>query len=136
MQSFNEPRREPPGPSELQDGPEAARPHGDAAAVRDGTTSDAQFRELVRHVLLDAVRSARYADFADRDRRGLAQRLCSEAKLYGLRAEQLIIVLKEVWYRLPEARRLQIPDADDILAQVITTCIEEYYGYVIRRRAE
>jgi hypothetical protein len=54
--------------------------------------------------------------------------LCVEAKRAGLRAEQLIIVIKEVWIGIPEARGYARPaDLQSLLSHVVTLALDEYY---------
>lgn len=136
MHTFSEWQNEPRGATERHGRADMTRSSGDGAGDRDGATIDAELRDVARGVLLHAVCAARFAEVADGDDRQLVQRVCSVAKGRGLRAEQLIIGLKDTWCRLPEARRLQHQEADDVLARVITVCIEEYYAPFVRRRQD
>ena len=53
----------------------------------------------------------------------------AHARRHRLRAEQLLILIKEACAALPEARELQAtPAGSDILAQVISMAVDEYYG--------
>ena len=52
---------------------------------------------------------------------------CERARRDGLRAEQLLLVVKAVWHDLPERRELPRVDADEVLARVVTACIAEYF---------
>lgn len=55
--------------------------------------------------------------------------MCDDARRRGVRAEQMIVVLKEAWRSLPEVQRLPAGGpADAVLSGVITTFIEEYYA--------
>jgi hypothetical protein len=66
------------------------------------------------------------------DQSGLRENMRSigaHARRHRLRAEQLLILIKEVCAALPEARQLQAtPAGAETLAQVITMAVEEYYG--------
>jgi hypothetical protein len=53
----------------------------------------------------------------------------SHARRHRLRAEQLLILLKEVSNTLPETRELMAtPEKAHMLAQVITMAVDEYYA--------
>jgi hypothetical protein len=53
----------------------------------------------------------------------------AHARRHRLRAEQLLILIKEVCAALPEAQQLQAtPAGADTLAHVITMAVDEYYG--------
>ena len=77
---------------------------------------------------------AERAQLGGRDRRDGAEAgepmraVCFAARRCGLRAEQLLIVLKDAWRRLPEARRLDGYQSEEVLTDVIQDCIEEYYA--------
>jgi hypothetical protein len=52
-----------------------------------------------------------------------------EAKRKGVLAEQLLIVLKEVWYSLPQVSNQARNDVQTrLLQQLIARCIQEYYA--------
>ena len=54
--------------------------------------------------------------------------VCQNARSCGLRVEQLLVVLKDSWRRLPEAKRLDRYESDELLARVIRDCIEAFYA--------
>lgn len=55
--------------------------------------------------------------------------LTTEARQKRVHAEQLLIVLKDVWFALPSVRERPAGDAQNALLQrVITQCIREYYS--------
>ena len=60
------------------------------------------------------------------------RRLCDAAHARDLRAEELLI-LKDAWRELPEARRAARDDERAALSRVVTLCIEEYYRLPRRR---
>jgi hypothetical protein len=59
------------------------------------------------------------------------RQLCADARESGLRAEQLLVLLKDVWSELP-ATIVRTPSihGDERLNYVITTCVDEYYGHI------
>lgn len=59
--------------------------------------------------------------------------LCAEAHVRGLRAEEMLIILKERWRRLPAAHAGSREAVDETFARVITLCIKEYYARLARR---
>ena len=55
--------------------------------------------------------------------------VCAEARRAGVRVEQLLVILKTAWASVPEA--WQSPRSglrDDLLDQIVTMCIEEFYA--------
>src|SRR5688500_15898239 len=58
--------------------------------------------------------------------RRFATLLCSEGRRRGLRAEQLIVLLKQTWLTLPEATTAARSTSPRLLDQLIGLCIEEY----------
>ena len=52
-----------------------------------------------------------------------------EAREKQVHAEQLLVVLKDLWFGLPPIRQMASGDAQNALLQrVITQCIREYYS--------
>ena len=87
-------------------------------------------RPLVDDVLRAAVAAARAdgpraAGISDRDPMG---ELCAAARANEVRAETLILALKDGWRRLPDSHGSSRLDGEITLAAVITRCIREYYG--------
>ena len=82
---------------------------------------------------LGAVRCLLQAHFrnplADPALRKSLRLLCDDARRRGMRAEQIIVLLKQAWLSLPEIHLLYQggPYADQ-LARIVSLCIEEYYG--------
>lgn len=70
------------------------------------------------------------ADPADTSKLDSALRsLTVEAREKQIHAEQLLIVLKDIWYGLPQVREAPNGDAQSALLQrVITQCIRQYYS--------
>jgi len=63
---------------------------------------------------------------------GLRDLLCratEEARAKGIRAEQLLIILKDIWYTLPEVVSASSADVENALLQdLVSRCIHEYYA--------
>lgn len=63
--------------------------------------------------------------------RGLRQALailCADARSNDVRAEQLVIAIKQGWASLRQERpRPRTAGPDELLNHVITVCIDEYY---------
>ena len=81
---------------------------------------------------LVALRNALRAYLAGRPTGGELHRamntMCSEAHASGLRAEELLVRLKQVFHQLPEVQ--EVPhggDRNELLNRVVSLCIEEYY---------
>jgi hypothetical protein len=88
-------------------------------------------RALVDDVLRAAVADARDDDARVArmaDRRDPMGELCATARARDVRAETLILAIKDSWRRLPESYGPSRLDAEVRLATVITRCIREYYG--------
>lgn len=90
----------------------------------------ARLRVLADRALRRAARPARAEDRVDSLVRELICHACDVAHECGVPAERLLLVLKEAWWELPEARHLPRPDAGEVLARTITVCIHEYYARV------
>ena len=87
-------------------------------------------RPLVDAVLRPAVATVRdgipYGTaIADRDP---MRELCAAARANEVRAETLVLAIKDSWRRLPESYGPSRLEAEVTLAAVITKCIREYYG--------
>ncbi len=79
--------------------------------------------------LREAIRRHLAGPSTDRQLREALHRLSDEARAKGLRAEHLIILLKQVWRELPEALQTVEPqEQQQVLARLVTLCIDEYYA--------
>jgi hypothetical protein len=53
----------------------------------------------------------------------------AEARNRGIRAEQLLIMMKDIWYALPDVAARTSSDVDNaLLEDLISRCIREYYA--------
>jgi hypothetical protein len=79
-----------------------------------------------------ALKSALDAYAGNNDLRALQSALrllASEAREKAIHAEQLLVVLKDAWFSLPQVA--QAPQGDEQnrqLQRVVTVCIREYYS--------
>lgn len=63
------------------------------------------------------------------DLRDLLCRTAAEAREKGIRAEQLLVALKDIWFSLPELTNKTATDVDNALLQdLVSRCIQEYYA--------
>jgi hypothetical protein len=90
-----------------------------------------RLRSSLQSVFLDPA--LRHADAPNAERRNLRialRAVCAEARGSGLRAEQLLVIIKDVWSALP-AGIAHVPSVhgDERLNYVISTCVDEYYGH-------
>ena len=61
--------------------------------------------------------------------KGVLSRAAADARKKGMLAEQLLLVLKDIWYALPEISSRTGNDAQTrLLQQLIARCIQEYYA--------
>jgi hypothetical protein len=77
------------------------------------------------------VALTRYLESPDRagdELRDALDLMATEARSKAMLPEQLLVVLKDVWYSLPEVRSLEDSGAQiRLLQRVVTMCIKEYY---------
>lgn len=65
------------------------------------------------------------------DVRAALSQICADARRSGMRAEQLLVLIKDVWSELPVGiARMPSAHGDERLNYVITTCVDEYYAHV------
>jgi hypothetical protein len=99
-----------------------------------GESPTAEITPLVERMLRRALELVQSKGAATSpDLRLLLHAICGKARARHLFAEQLIIIIKVAWYAMPEAYRdLRWSGVGDprteVLARVITVCIEEYYA--------
>lgn len=79
----------------------------------------------LRAALLRSAQAGRHDD----DLSALIGRAAMDARQKGLQAEQLLVVLKELWYSLPPKAGQPGSDVQSrLLQQLIAKSIQEYYG--------
>jgi hypothetical protein len=100
----------------------------------DGASPNGSTHRKLRATLRRVFQEARL-DIADQPAdeeillRPALSEVCSHARHAGLRAEQLLILIKEVWSGLPAGfSRVRTLHGDERLNYVISVCVDEYYG--------
>ena len=89
----------------------------------------APVRELVREALRCALRSSGTGSEPDATTLHLVRRACDAAHQNGLRAEQMVVVMKDAWGDLTTVRVSTGHVGRPVLDSVITLCISEYYSH-------
>jgi hypothetical protein len=56
--------------------------------------------------------------------RNLVEAACADGKSRGLKAERLIIELKQVWYSVPESASHQ---KAEVISRLVSMCILDFY---------
>jgi transcriptional regulator len=80
--------------------------------------------DALRSVMDSAVRKGDHVD----ELHDVLLRAAAEARVKGIHAEQLLVILKDLWYSLPELRRVSNTERQAaLLQQLISRCIEHYY---------
>lgn len=100
---------------------------------RSLATSPAPSARVVSDAAVTALRSAFQAvvgDYApNADLRRAIRLMCVDARRHQLRAEQLVVIIKQAWNSLPAIRLHSAPmGREQVLGTAITMCIEEYYA--------
>jgi hypothetical protein len=90
----------------------------------------AALRELLLHMMRDEPESdAEGMAHAGENVRDALRNLCEDARHTHVRVEQLVIAIKQGWSSLHSERpRARSAGPDELLNQVITLCIDEYYA--------
>jgi hypothetical protein len=99
-------------------------------SIGSGSTSDE-----TRHPSAEATASVRRAiehhlrqESTDEELRRALKALARDAHARSLRAEELIIVLKQMIGSLPEVQRIaNRRQRDELVAELVTLCIDVYY---------
>lgn len=101
---------------------------GEGAAPMPATASMAEaLPDLLRHSLRCVLAGEQYEESNEAGLRIALREVCERARRDGVRAEHLLIVLKESWRELPERAALPRAYADEALGRVVSACINEYY---------
>lgn len=107
---------------------------GDAALPR--FVECGQLRALARETVSAALRPELQGSAGDHVLRKLLRQACGVAHTHDARVERLLVVLKEAWRELPQARHRTHTEAQAPLARVVTLCIEEYYATMPPRQEQ
>lgn len=86
---------------------------------------DPQITEALRKALATSVVQGNHVD----NLRELLCRAAADARSKDVQAEQLLLILKDIWYALPEVAGAASRDVENALLQeMISRCIQEYYS--------
>ncbi len=81
--------------------------------------------EAIRTALTRSITTGNHSD-------NLGTLLCTaaaEARSKGIVAERLLIILKDIWFSLPDVMNTRSPDHESALLQeAVSRCIQEYYA--------
>jgi hypothetical protein len=93
------------------------------------TNATRRLRTSLERVFQDPhLQSADASAAARRELRGALRQVCTDARHLGLRAEQLLVLIKDVWSGIPAGiSRFTSTHGDERLNYVISTCVDEYY---------
>ena len=81
----------------------------------------ARARAALSHYLADS-------EAGGEELRDALDAMAAEARSKSMLPEQLLVVLKDIWYALPAVRALEDSGAQiRMLQRVVTMCIKEYY---------
>jgi hypothetical protein len=85
-------------------------------------------KETVERVRLALSGYLAQPDGDGQDLRGALDAMAAEAREKRMLPEQLLVVLKDLWYSLDEVRAIEDSGAQiRLLQRVVTMCIKEYY---------
>jgi hypothetical protein len=81
--------------------------------------------DAIRAVLARSLADGAHSD----DLKELLCRAATEAREKGILAERLLIILKDIWYSVPNVAGARSAAAENkLLQELISRCIHEYYG--------
>lgn len=102
--------------------------HTDRETIQPQSVRYANVRGLAQLVLRHAIAARRSGTRLSIDNMWQYVRpVCDTAREDGLRAEQLLILVKQAWDQLVENHELDRSDSDVALSEVVTLCIKEFY---------
>lgn len=86
---------------------------------------DADTLEALRDVMQRAMRRGNHGQ----ELQDVLTRAAAEARTKEIHAEQLLVILKELWYSLPDVRGASNTDRQtELLQELISRCISQYYA--------
>jgi hypothetical protein len=86
---------------------------------------EAQTLDALRSVMQRAVRKGDHGQ----ELQDVLARTASEARDKEIQAEQLLIIMKDLWYSLPDVRTAEDTDRQtELLQELISHCITQYYA--------
>jgi hypothetical protein len=86
---------------------------------------DPETVEALRTALTRSVRQGKHAE----NLRDVLCKAAAESRSKNIQAEQLLLILKDIWYSLPDVVNAPHMGATNTLLQeLISRCIQEYYS--------
>ena len=85
----------------------------------------AELRAAIERSLCEGELQSSSRTDIDRDLRKALRVSCAKARLQRVRAEHVIIDLKQVWMTLPS---MLLTHTEERLNRIVTACIDEYYA--------
>jgi hypothetical protein len=85
---------------------------------------DSHTIEALRVALTKSATDGNHSD----DLRGVLCKASDDARQKGLPAERLLVILKDLWYSLPEVSNATSTSQNALLQELISRCIQEYYA--------
>jgi hypothetical protein len=81
--------------------------------------------DALRTVMQRAVRRGDHGQ----ELHAVLSRAATEAREKNIQAEQLLVIMKDLWYSLPDLRTIQDTDRQtELLQELISRCITQYYS--------
>lgn len=118
---------EPP-PSSDGDTPHGSTSDGGPAARSSAPIGGALSDERTAALRTAFAAHARGDGLPPEALRDLLRDTGAEARARGLTAERLLVEFKLLWYAIPEVRALQSRRQSEMLGELVTLCIREYYA--------
>ena len=86
---------------------------------------DAETLQALQSVMERAVRKGDH----ELELQNVLARAATEARTKQIHAEQLLVMMKDLWYSLPDVRGAEDSDRQtELLQQLISRCISQYYA--------
>lgn len=112
--------------------PDSPNSHPSDSRIGESTVvnTNLRLRTSLEMVFQDPhLQTADASPSAHRELRAALRQVCTDARHSGLRAEQLLVLIKDVWSGIPAGiSRVKSLHGDERLNYVISTCVDEYYG--------
>jgi hypothetical protein len=85
---------------------------------------EADTLDALRSVMQRAMRNGGH----EQELQSVLARAAAEARDKNIHAEQLLVIMKELWFSLPDLRTDDSDRQTKLLQELITRCITQYYA--------
>jgi hypothetical protein len=85
---------------------------------------DAQTVDALRSVMQRAIHKGDHAQ----ELQGVLALAANEAREKQIHAEQLLVIMKDLWHSLPDLRGTEDDRKTELLQELISRCITQYYA--------